>query len=79
MHPILAWLPFLVAIVVAFAAGVGFARINEGWGASEVQARRGGAFGSFRGDVALSITLVALLLATALAWLLAAVILLRAV
>ncbi len=73
MHPILAWLPFLVAIVV------GFARINEGWGASEVQARRGGAFGSFRGDVALSITLVALLLATALAWLLAAVILLRAV
>ncbi|MBX3261888.1 MAG: hypothetical protein KIS78_30690 [Labilithrix sp.] len=77
MHPVLAWLPFLAALVVAFAAGVGFARINEGWAASEAQSRRGGAFRAYRADVALTVTLVALLLATAIAWLVAAVVLLR--
>jgi hypothetical protein len=73
MHPVLAWLPFLAAIVVAFGAGVAFARVNEGWATSGTQGRRSGIFGLHDKDVVLMTALVGLLIATLL-WLLAAAI-----
>ena len=70
MHPVLAWLPFLAALLVAFGAGVAFARINEGLmpTRSEASSRGAGLFGRRRPDVALSIGLVALMVGTLLVW-----------
>ena len=75
MHPVLAWLPFLAALLVAFGAGVAFARINEGLmpATPETPSRRARLFGRGRPDVALSIALVAVLVGTLLVWLFVAV------
>ena len=66
MHPLLAWLPFVAAILVAFVAGIAFVRVNEGWAASEAQSRLGGIVGARRPDIVLSTALVVLLLGTVL-------------
>ncbi|MBN9160707.1 MAG: hypothetical protein BGO98_00020 [Myxococcales bacterium 68-20] len=66
MHPLLAWLPFVAAILVAFVAGIAFVRLNEGWAASETQSRLGGIVGVRRPDIVLSTALVVLLLGTVL-------------
>ena len=66
MHPLLAWLPFVAALLVAFVAGVAFARLNEGWVPSGPQSRPGGILGSRRADIVLSTALVGLLLASVL-------------
>jgi len=84
MHPLLAWLPFLAALLVAFAAGVAFARLNTGLtarseGIPETPSRRSGIFGSGRADVALSTALVALMVGTLLVWLFVAIFVVRIV
>jgi hypothetical protein len=72
MHPLLAWLPFLAALVVAFGAGVAFARINERLtSTSEVPSRRGGIFGLRGTDAILTTALVALLAAVFVLWVVA--------
>lgn len=71
MHPLLAWLPFLAALLVAFGAAVAFARVNEHLTAAppEAPSRRVGLFGHARSDVALATALVALMIGTLLVWL----------
>lgn len=65
MHPLLAWLPFVAAILVAFVAGIAFVRLNEGAGTPEPPSRLGGIVGR-RPDIVLSTALVVLLLAAVL-------------
>jgi len=67
----LAWLPFLVALVVAFGAGVAFARLNQSPLPTEGQLRCSGVFGLGRRegwDVAVSAALVGLLLLSVFVW-----------
>jgi hypothetical protein len=76
MGPFLAWLPFLVALVLAFSAGIVFSRINDGLAAAGgpgVQARRNGLSRLYRADVVLTTVLVLLLVAVVLVWLVAVV------
>ncbi len=79
MHPLLAWLPFLAAILMAFAAGIAFSRVNERLttSRSEEPSRRAGLFGHGVNDVALSTAAVALMVATLLVWLFVAVFVMR--
>ena len=76
MHPLLAWLPFLAALLVAFGAGVAFARLNIGpapVASPEAPSRRGGIFGPGHRDIALSTALVAVMVGTLLVWLFVAI------
>ncbi len=68
MQAFLAWLPFLVAIVLAFAAGVVFSRINERLTTAAEEPPRGGVYRLIRGDVALMAALGALLVAVLVVW-----------
>jgi len=79
MHPLLAWLPFLAALLVAFAAGVAFARVNErvSSGSPQVPSRRAGFFGHGPTDVALSTAAVALMVGTLLVWIFVALVVLH--
>jgi hypothetical protein len=78
MHPLVAWLPFVAALLLAFVSGVVFARLNQSSNVPGEQPRRGAFFGLYgRRDTALITALVALLLATLFAWLVATAVLLR--
>ena len=79
MGPFLAWLPFLAALMLAFASGVIFARINEGLvsvtsttgaPASEPPRRRG-LSRLYRADFVLTSALIGLLVAVLIVWLVA--------
>jgi hypothetical protein len=69
MGPLLAWLPFLAALVLAFAAGVVFARINEDLAAGPNAQPRRGLSRLYRADVVLTTALVGLVVAVVLVWL----------
>jgi CDP-diglyceride synthetase len=69
MGPLLAWLPFLGAIVLAFVAGVVFARMNEGLRAgAELPERHTGASRLMRADTVVTAALFAFVLVVLLVW-----------
>lgn len=73
MGPFLAWLPFLAALLLAFAAGIVCARINVRLraGTPVVEPGVGGLGRLYRTDLVLTVALVVMLVSVFLVWLVA--------
>jgi hypothetical protein len=74
MGPFLAWLPFLAALLLAFAAGIVCARINDRVrsGTAVIEPASTGGLGRlYRTDLVLTVALVVMLVSIFLVWIVA--------